>query len=302
MVDEILNILINYLRCFSFASISIAFMCDCFKNREVRIFERIMFTALLSAFIAFYNPIIDEGTKIFEQMTVESDNEIDLYLERCRTVRFEGDIGFFDDFITSLQANFCKLVLSCNYILRFISSFLQVYFMVAFKAMVPIVSGLAAWQIFRNILWKFITYSIAVMMWSVGYQIADIFILKGIALIGIPSALSSGVGAMVITGGTALMGLLVFLIALLIGMCIFYILTPIVIFSVLSGANPGTAVTSNMRTAALASMAGAKPAAQVVYKGVERISKITKSPSTNASRPSSSMSLNSVTQAMRPHK
>ena len=302
MTDEIIDMLIRDLRYFSFASITVAFMCDCFRNREVRIFERITFTIVLTAFLAFYSPVLDEGTKIFEQLTSASDSKIDAYLERCRTVRFEGDSGFFDDFITSLQANFFKMILSCTCILRSISNLLQTYFIIALKIMAPIVLGLGAWEIFRNILWKFITYSLAVMMWSVGYQIADIFILKGVALVGVPSALAAGAGAVVITGGTALIGMLVFLLALLFGMCIFYILTPIVMFAILSGANPGTAVTGNMRTAALAAMAGAGPAARIIQK-----SNINVSPQINRNIQSlsprspagSGISLNSVTKAMR---
>jgi hypothetical protein len=302
MTDEIIGMLIRDLRYFSFASITVAFMCDCFRNREVRIFERITFTIVLTAFLAFYSPILDEGTKIFEQLTSASDSKIDAYLEKCRTVRFEGDSGFFDDFITSLQANFFKIILSCTCILRFISNLLQTYFIIALKIMAPIVLGLGAWEIFRNILWKFITYSLAVMMWSVGYQIADIFILKGVALVGVPSALGAGAGAVVITGGTALIGMLVFLLALLFGMCIFYILTPIVMFAILSGANPGTAVTGNMRTAAIAAMAGAGSAARIIQK-----SNVNVSPQVNRSIQSLSpkspaspgISLNSVTKAMR---
>jgi len=304
MTDEMINIIIWHLRNFSFASITIAFLCGSFRGREVRIFERIVFTAALTAFIAFYNPILDEGTRMFEQITSASDSKIDAYLEKCRTVRFEGDSGFFDDFMTSLQANFFKMLLSCTFILRFISGLLQSYFIIAFKVMAPIILGLAAWEIYRSNLWKFITYSLAAMMWSVGYQIADIFILKGIVLIGVPSALNSGAGVMVIAGGTALMGLIVFLFALFIGMCIFYLLTPLVIFSVLSGANPGTAVTGNMRTAALASMAGAKPVAMVVKKGVEGMSKTSQGSNPNNGSVGKNkniapaMSLNSVTQAM----
>ncbi len=307
MTDEMINIIIWHLRNFSFASITIAFMCGCFRGREVKIFDRIMFTAVLTAFIAFYNPILDEGTKIFQEMTASSDSKIDIYLERCRTIRIEGDSGFFDDFITSLQANFFKVLLSCNVVLRFISGLLQSYFIVAFKILAPIVSGLAAWEIFRSNLWKFITYSLAAMMWSVGYQIADIFILKGIVLLGVPSALNSGAGVMVITGGTALLGLLVFLITLFIGMSIFYLLTPIVIFSVLSGANPGTAVTGNMRTAALASMAIGRHAQQMVWSRSKHSGKpptpaMNMLPGNKAggknNNPASAVSLNSVTKAM----
>jgi zona occludens toxin (predicted ATPase) len=106
----------------------------------------------------------------------------------------------------------------------------------------------------------------------------------------------------VITGGTALIGMLVFLLALLFGMCIFYILTPIVMFAILSGANPGTAVTGNMRTAAIAAMAGAGSAARIIQK-----SNVNVSPQVNRSIQSLSpkspaspgISLNSVTKAMR---
>ncbi len=173
-----INTIIWHLRNFSFASITIAFLVSCVRTRGVKVFEQIVFTTALTAFIAFYNPILDEGTKIFEQMTAASDSKIDAYLDKCRSIRIEGDSGFFDDFITSLQANFFKVLLSCNVVLRFISGLLQSYFIIAFKILAPIVIGLAAWEIFRSNLWKFITYSIAAMMWSVGYQIADIFILS----------------------------------------------------------------------------------------------------------------------------
>ncbi len=307
MTDEMINTIIWHLRNFSFVSITVAFVFGCVRGRGVKIFEQIVFTTALTAFIAFYNPILDEGTKIFEQMTAASDSKIDAYLDKCRSVRIEGDSGFFDDFITSLQANFFKVLLSCNVVLRFISGLLQSYFIIAFKILAPIVIGLAAWEIFRSNLWKFITYSIAAMMWSVGYQIADIFILRGIVLLGVPSALNSGAGVMVITGGTALLGLLVFLITLFIGMCIFYLLTPLIIFSVLSGANPGTAVTGNMRTASLASMSIGRHAQQMVWSKNRQPGK----PPTpamnilpgnklggNSKTTAPAVSLNSVTKAM----
>jgi hypothetical protein len=273
MTDEMINIIVKSLQMASYVSITVAFMVGWYKGREIQIFERILFTVALTAFIAFYNPILDEGTKMFQEMTASSDSQIDAYLEKCRTVRIEGDSGFFDDFMTSLQASFFKFLLACTGGLRFISGLLQAYFIVAFKIMAPIVLGLAAWEIFRSNLGNFILYSIGVMIWSIGYQIADIFVLEGIVLIGVPSALSAGTGAMVITGGGALIGLIVFLLALFFGMCIFYILTPIVMFSVLSGANPGTAVTGNMRTAAIASMAVAKPAGMIAQKSISVINK-----------------------------
>ena len=301
MTDEIINTTIKTMQYFSFASIACAFMIDIIRQREINIASRMTFTIALVAFIAFYNPIMDEGTKIFTEMTAESDNKIDAYLERCRTVRIEGDSGFFDDFITSLQANFFKILLSFTGGLRFISSLLQEFFIIAAKITAPIVLGLAAWEMLRDKLRSIINYSIAIMMWPIGYLIADAFILKGIILIGIPNALSSGTGAVIITGGTVLMGLTVFLIALLIGMCIFYILTPLLMFSIISGANPGTAAISNMRTASFASMAAMKPVNMMVQKGASGRSKTGSTggrPGGQSKNTAPAVSLNSVTKAM----
>jgi hypothetical protein len=302
MTDEMVNIISGYLRYFSYASITGAFLLGVFKARATGLSERILFTAFLTAFIAFYNPIVDEGTEIFESMTAASDSKIDTYLDICRTVRFEGDSGFFDDFITSLQANFFKMLLSCTCILRSISGFVQVFFVIAFKIMAPVILGLAAWEPFRGRLYQFITYTLAVTMWSVGYQIADIFILRGIALVGVPSALNASSGVMVVSGGGALMGLLVFLLALLIGMCIFYILTPILMFSILSGANPGMAVISNMRTSSLASMAASRPVTALAKKVSTQTSTNTNKRHTTVRTATPSISLNSVTQAMGKRK
>jgi len=159
---------------------------------------------------------------MFEGITAASDSKIDAYLDRCRTVRFEGDSGFFDDFITSLQANFFKVLLSCTCILRFISGFMQTFFVIAFKIMAPVVLGLAAWEPFRSRLYQFITYTLAVTMWSVGYQIADVFILNGIALVGVPKRLeflgwSNGCFRRRCAHGTARISACVFFI----GMCYF---------------------------------------------------------------------------------
>lgn len=173
------------------------------------------------------------------------------------------------------------------------------FFVVAFKIMAPIVLGLSAWEVFRSRLYQFITYTLAVIMWSVGYQIADIFILKGIVLIGVPNALSSSAGVMVVAGGGTLIGLLVFLLALLIGMCIFYILTPVLMFSILSGANPGTAVISNMRTASLASMAVSRPISMLAQKSVAGANKTSQHNNNSTNKNiTPAVSLNSVTKAM----
>jgi hypothetical protein len=301
MTDEIINITIKTLQSFSFVSITCAFMIDTARQREANIASRITFTVMLVAFVAFYNTIMDEGTEIFREMTAASDSKIDAYLERCRTVRIEGDSGFFDDFITSLQAHFFKILLSFTGGLRFISSLLQEYFIIAAKITAPVVLGLAAWEILRDKLRSIINYSVAVMLWPVGYLIADIFILKGIILIGVPNALSSGTGAVVVSGGTMLMGLTVFLIALLIGMCIFYILTPLLMFAIISGANPGTAVISNMRTASFASIAATRPVNMLVKKAADIRTRTNHTVSRTAGQGknmASGVSLNSVTRAM----
>ena len=302
--DEIINIFVKTLHSFSYASIALAFMIDTIRQRELNIASRLVFTATLVALLAFYNPIMDEGTKIFEGMTAESDSKIDIYLERCRTVRIEGDSGFFDDFMTSLQANFFKILLSFTGGLRLISSLLQKFFIIAAKVTAPVLLGLSAWEFLRDKFRSIINYSLAVIFWPIGYLIADAFILEGIILIGIPNALSSGAGV-VIAGGGALLGVIVFLISLLIGMCIFYILTPVLMFSILSGANPGTAVISNMRTASLASMAVSRPLSMIAKKSVGKTSTsnhnktISKSsPAINKNNTSPAVSLKSVTQAM----
>jgi hypothetical protein len=301
--DEIINIYVKTLHSFSYVSIALAFMIDTIRQRELNIASRLVFTATLVALLAFYNPIMDEGTKIFEGMTAESDSKIDIYLERCRTVRIEGDSGFFDDFMTSLQANFFKILLSFTGGLRLISSLLQKFFIIAAKVTAPVLLGLSAWEFLRDKFRSIINYSLAVIFWPIGYLIADAFILEGIILIGIPNALSSGAGV-VIAGGGVLLGMIVFLISLLIGMCIFYILTPILLFTILGGGNPGTTIISNMRTASFASMAVAKPVGMVMQKGAAGISKVAKrwQPSNTSGGKSKNItpavSLNSVTKAM----
>ena len=270
MPDDILDIVIKTLRYFSFASIGIAFMVDTARLREVKIFPRIAFITILVALLAFYNPIMDEGVEIFESMTASGDSEIDAYLDRCRTVRIEGDSGFFDDFMTSLQANFFKVLLSCTGGLRFISSLLQGFLITMFKALAPVLFGIVAWEAIRSKLQSFLLYTLAVMMWPVGYLIADVAILKGIILIGVPNALSAGTGAIVVTGGGALLGFIVFLIALFFGMCVFYIITPLLIFTVLGGGNPATAITGSMRTATLATMAAGRPGQQFAAWNAKR--------------------------------
>ncbi len=171
------------------------------------------------------------------------------------------------------------------------------------KVTAPLLLGLSAWEFLRDKFRSIINYSIAVIFWPIGYLIADAFILEGIILIGIPNALSSGAGV-VITGGGALLGVIVFLISLLIGMCIFYILTPILLFSILNGANPGTTVINNMRTASFTSMIAAKPVGMVMQKGAAGISKVAQrwQPSNTSGGKSKNItpavSLNSVSKAM----
>jgi hypothetical protein len=263
MTDEMINIIVSNLRYFSFASITIAFMVGTYKGREVKLTERIIFTTFLVALLAFYSQGIDEGCKLFAALTKESDGQISFYLNKCNYLSFVEGWGSF--LVTGLQVLFFKIVLASTVGLRFLAGLLQQFFIVSFKILAPVVIGLAAWDVYRGNLYKFIVFSLAAMMWSVGYLIADIFILKGIVLIGVPSALQAGAGVAVVSGGTALLGLIVFIITLFLAMCIFYILTPIIMFSVLSGANPGSAVTGNMRTAAMSSMA--------MGKGIEKMVK-----------------------------
>ena len=66
MTDEMVNIVTTYLRYFSYASIAGALIFGIFKARATGLTERILFITFLTAFIAFYNPIVDEGTQILK--------------------------------------------------------------------------------------------------------------------------------------------------------------------------------------------------------------------------------------------
>jgi hypothetical protein len=266
MTDEIINIVLVTLRSFTYVSISTAAVVQWRRLGNSRsMLDSLLFFVVLVAAAAFYNNIMDSGVEAFKSMTENADKKIDIYLTSAANFELSEDTGFLNNVIISLQATTIRCVLYCCKALRYVSDYLQQFLVIAFKVLAPIVIGLGAWEVFRHTLWKFILYSLAAAMWSVGYVIADVFILKGASIFGIPPGLKAG-ATVVVAGGEMAMALLSFGIALLISMSIFYILTPLILFSVLSGVNPASAVTGNMRTATLGTMGFSRTAGQIASR------------------------------------
>ena len=254
--DAVLNATIDSLRMFSFASISIAFMCDLYQTREAVLSKKLLFYALLIAGLAFYNAVLDGGVGLFELMRDDSGKKIDQYLAKCTEAHFEAGGGMIKAAMIQLQGMIFKLLTNATSVLRMIGGFIQAFLVILLKVLAPIVFGVAAWHVYRGILQQFVLYTLATAMWSVGYCIADIAILNLVTIVGIPAALK-GAATVLISGGPVMAAVLVFLLIIFLATCVFYILTPFIIFKVLSGGNPAEAVNSNMRTAAMATMAGA---------------------------------------------
>ena len=237
--------LILHLRIFAFVSIVAAVAIDWVIYRDTnKIFARIIYVAVLIALIANYDTILKAGTGIFDSMKLSAQNTSNGVIADINVALAEAakDATWFE---RKIAVPIATCFLSIGKFFTWISSFVQEMLQVIFRCAAPIVLSLAAWRALQSTGIRFAVATLWLCMWNIGTAIAD-FLLSKVLLAALGKAvLSTGgsaaaatVGA-VATGGSAAMALIPFIIqaAAYVLLCaiVFYVVTPIMLYHIMSG-------------------------------------------------------------------
>ena len=237
--------LILHLRVFAFVSIVGAVAIDWVIYRDTnKIFARIIYVAVLIALIANYDTILKAGTGIFDGMKLSAQNTSNGVIADINVALAEAakEATWFE---RKISIPIATCFLSIGKFFSWISSFVQEMLQVIFRCAAPIVLSLAAWRALQSTGIRFAVATLWLCMWNIGTAIAD-FLLSKVLLAALGKAvLSTGgsaaaatVGA-VATGGSAAMALIPFIIqaAAYVLLCaiVFYVVTPIMLYHIMSG-------------------------------------------------------------------
>lgn len=237
--------LILHLRVFAFVSIVGAVAIDWIIYRDSnRIFARIIYVAVLIALIANYDTILKTGTSIFDEMKLSAQNTTNGAIADINATLAEAakDATWFERKITIPIAT---CFLSIGKFFAWVSSFVQEMLQVIFRCAAPIVLSLAAWRALQSTGIRFAVATLWLCMWNIGTAIADLLLSKvllaslGKAVLSTGGNAAAATAAAAATGGSAPMALIPFIIQaaaiVLISAILFYVLTPIMLYHIMSG-------------------------------------------------------------------
>jgi hypothetical protein len=255
MSDEIIDVVQKNLNILAYVAITTSFMTSVYKFRSQGIGERMLYFVGLIAFLAFYNVCIDWGVDVMEELTKSTSENIKNKLEELSKyagMKPEG-YSWVDDAVFKFRSFIINAMITCCGVFKSVSIYFQKFFIVAMKVFAPIMIGLAAWEPFKHLLVKLVTFTMATCMWRLGFVIGDVIIIKmyegsktweKIKSLEMEKTIDATFDNAVVG-----MALLVFLV-----MGVFYIFSPMIIFTLLNGGNPAAATASLIRTSALTTM------------------------------------------------
>jgi len=243
--------LVYLLRGFAYVSMVLALLHAIHDYRAGQnVTKYLVYLICLTAFLAFYEPIIDYGCQIFDQGVSEARKNTNAVLDDI------GDAISRKSFsVSSLVEKYILLpctkgMLYCCRLFHFISGFVRNMYIVIYRVTAPLAIGLAAWRVFLPTGIRFAAGTLWVCTWSVGCAIADILLLKilvgmlakailagaeGAAGAAASKALVAGAGktAAAAIGSGVLWGILFALILFLLVCIMIYILMPIALYHII---------------------------------------------------------------------
>ena len=267
--------LVLVLRGFAFASMVLALLHAVHDFRSGQhVTKYIFYLICLTAFLAFYDSILDYGCKMFDQGVNEARQQTYAIWDGLDSILSEkaGSGGFMEKyFLTPLAKGF----LFCCRGFHWISDMVRTVFIIIYRVAAPLALGMAAWRVFISTGVRFAAGTVWLCSWSVGCAIADIVLLRMWGAVLAKSILTGTEGAagavaakMIMGGakiavGTAVLWALLFaLIILLITTITFYILIPIALYHIICAGEVVQGTTHAMTGAIGAGMA----ANSAIYK------------------------------------
>ena len=214
-MEAYLQQLVILLRGFAYVSMILALLHAVHDFRSGQnVTKYIVYLLCLTAFLAFYNQILDYGCQMFDQGVNEA---------RQNTFTVLDEIG---------------------------DNMVQKMFIIIFRVSAPLAIGLAAWRVFISTGVRFAAGTLWLCAWSLGCAIADILLLKLLLAILAKAVLSGTEGAagavaskMIVAGAgktaaaavgsAALWAILFALIIFLIAAIMIYILMPIALYHII---------------------------------------------------------------------
>ena len=240
--------LVWIFRGFSYVSMILALLHAVHDFRSGQnVTKYIVYLICLTAFLSFYDVILDQGCKMFDQgvnnarqQTFAVWDEIDEDI----SLKSRAGGGIMDKYILTPLAK--GLLLGCR-LFHGISGMVQKMFKLIFRVSAPLALGLAAWRVFISTGVRFAAGTLWLCCWSVGCAIADIVLLKMLLAILAKSLLTGtegvagAVAAKMMVAGTAkiavvsaslwavFFGLIIFLLTAI----MLYILIPIALYHII---------------------------------------------------------------------
>lgn len=279
-MDAYMNQMILLLRGFAYVSMTLALLHAVYDYRQGQnVTKYIVYLLCLTAFLAFYNTILDYGCKMFESSVTEARqntfavwDEVDAGL----TQKSFSLTGFIEKHITLPLA---KGLLNCCRFFHWLSDFAQDIFKIIYRVSAPLAIGLAAWRVFVPTGLRFAVGTLWLCAWSVGYVICDIILGKMVGAIFAKSLLAGSEGAagavatkVIVSGAAkvtaatistaALWAVLFALIIFLITAIMLYFLIPIALYHIICAGDVVQGATHAMAGA----IGGGMAANTAIYK------------------------------------
>lgn len=247
-MEDYIQQLVFVLRGFAYVSMVLALLHAVHDFRAGQnVTKYIVYLLCLTAFLSFYDTILDYGCKMFDQ-------GVDEVRQNTYKIWDEVDAGITEksSSIGGLIEKYVLVPLSkglltgCRFF-YWISNFVQKMFKVIYRVSAPLAIGLAAWRVFISTGIKFAAGTLWLCCWNIGCVIADIILGKMAMAIFVKSLLSGTEGAagavaakMVVAGGAKIAIGTSFLWAVFFGLLIFlitaimlYILMPIALYHII---------------------------------------------------------------------
>lgn len=208
----------------------------------------IVFLLALLATVAFSKDIFIQGTLLINEKAENTSTSIEIFLDNVGRTGVEGENDTF-----AIAAPLTGIVLDLvHYIAALIREFFGYFqwgIIFLLYAVSPLMLSFLAHPSTQNIGVRFLTTSFGVMMWKFGFVFADIIFLGAFSEIVTDYAVAANdleLSQYPIVAGVAINGLTLslamWLVAMLFMLIVLYILAPLLVYLIFSGASPASAL------------------------------------------------------------
>lgn len=208
----------------------------------------IVFLLALLATIAYSKDLFISGTTLLNDEAENTSTSIEIFLDNAGRTGVEGENDTF-----AIAAPLTGIILDLSHylaaLIREFFAYFQWGIIFLLYAVSPLMLSFLAHPSTQNIGVRFLTTSFSVMMWKFGFVFADIIFLGAFSEIVTDYAVAANdleLENYPLVAGAAISGLTIsmamWLIAMLFMLIILYILAPLIVYLIFSGASPATAL------------------------------------------------------------